>query len=247
MRKKPPTPDKKELQFVGYVQDFPCYLDTSSGGKTSKRGGFQSERIKKDPGMANVRYNYTEMGRAAKDVKAFKQLLRPMLRQFTDTKLHQRLISLFSKLKASDTSMDRGMRSARNGMLTKEGAALLRHYTFTIGKNLSSLLNHDIAFTTLEQFTIPNCNAHYFTLPPSATHLQLQAGVLYMDPNSMEGIFCISEATLLPKTHEGTVTIAIPKPTLPYPLALPIVLAKGQSIVNGSAFDTGGVVMEICL
>lgn len=247
MRKKPSTSKKKTLELIGYIDGFPCYQDRSSGGKTPKRGGFQSERIQKDPAMANVRYNYTEMGRVAKDVKAFKQLLQPMLRQFRDSKLHQRLISLFSKLKTLDTTTERGMRRAGNGMLTKEATALLRRYTFTTGKSLSMLLKHDVQFTDLNTFEIPNCEARYFTLPNSVTHLQLQAGVLHLNPKSMEGVLCISEVVLLPKTHKGTVTIGIPQPSQAYPLALPIVFAKGQSIVNGSTLDTGGEVMEICL
>lgn len=234
------------LKFIGTLDGINFYIDGNGVAQQRKAGGgFNAAKIKNDPSMERVRQNAAEMGNCAKQVKAFKQLLYPVLHEVHDPKLHQRLMGLFFKLKTFDTTSGLGKRLAGQGMLTAEGQRLLRYYRITGKQGVHDYIGQPFVFDGKHQLTIPDCDGRYFNKRDHYTHLYVKAMVLYLHPDTMEGELCMSTPLLLPTTIQETVTQTLPDPSMPYAIALPMVYTKCVQLINGQDHVYGAKLLEV--
>ena len=99
-------------------------------------GGFNYENNKNNPNISN---NSEQFGACSVFLKEFKIGMRPILKHLPRGKpaknraepLHQRLMSLFSKIRSLDRNSPPGCLNVSDGLRTNKGKLLLREFVFT--------------------------------------------------------------------------------------------------------------------
>ncbi|MDN3725531.1 hypothetical protein QRD02_14190 [Aequorivita sp. SDUM287046] len=91
-------------------------------------GGFTYENNKNNP---KIFKNSEEFALCSLFVKEFKIALLPILKHLNNGKLHQRLMQLFSKIKALDRTSEKGSCNVGEGLKSQKGKLLLREFIFT--------------------------------------------------------------------------------------------------------------------
>ena len=199
-------------------------------------GGFTSEAIQTKQNMVPVRENGSEFKGCMQDVQFFKMGLQPFLSTFKDGTLHQRLVSLFTKLKDLDFVSARGSRTVFGGLQTIAGQQLLASYLLTSGAGLKDLLRHNIHFDWITGFSIPDFEGGRISFPGGATHLALQIGHLSLDFENFTSSFVATETVYLSPNAIGTVTIPAPALVDAEGIRVGIVLARFVQELNGAFY-----------
>ena len=135
------------IQLKGTIGDINFY--TRKGVALSRKagGGFNGKAIKTKDSMVRVRENGSEFKGCMQSVQFFKMGLQPFLFRFKDGSLHERLVSLFTKLKDLDLVSARGSRTVFGGLQNLAGQGLLKNYVLTSGSRLEDVL-HQKCFLT---------------------------------------------------------------------------------------------------
>jgi hypothetical protein len=198
-------------------------------------GGFTAEAIRKSPSMERTRENFSEFSGCMKTVKHFKMAMVSFLCLFKDGTMHQRLVSLMTKIKDSDVVSARGSRHVGQGILTEAGKALLRGYVYTPGPTLEYVLGQSYSFQwDGVGFSIPNFSMKAVRFPKGATHLELQVAAMRFDFSTYASTFVTSEPLVLGK-NEVISSIALAPTSFPdgEGTAIGLVFLRFYQEVNG--------------
>ena len=198
-------------------------------------GGFTAEAIRKSPSMERIRENFSEFSGCMKTVKRYKIAMVSFLCLFKDGTMHQRLVSLMTKIKDSDVVSTRGSRHVGQGVLTEAGKSLLRGYVYTPGPNLEYLLGQPYLFAwDSVGFSIPSFSMKAVRFPKGATHLELQVAAMRFDFSTYASTFVTSEPLVLGKTADVS-SIALAPTSFPEGegTAIGLVFLRFYQEVNG--------------
>jgi hypothetical protein len=211
-------------------------------------GGFNGDAIKTKDCMVRVRENFSEFRACMQSVQFFKMGMQPFLRSFKDGTLHQRLVSLFTKLKDLDLVSARGLRTVCRGLQNPAGQELLGHYLLTSGLRLDGILHQKVVFDWVTGFSIPDFEGKRVSFSGGATHLSLQVGYLSLDFEKMTSSLSSSEIMYLAKNDVGTVVIPTPALAAAEGVKVGVVLARFVQEMNGGFYplkQENSVVMEV--
>jgi hypothetical protein len=238
------------IELKGTIGDINFYNRKGVPCSRKAGGGFNGVAIKTKDSMVRVRENGSEFRGCMQSVQFFKRGLTPFLRSFKDGTLHERLVSLFTKIKDLDLVSGRGLRTVYNGLQNPIGQGLLQNYLLTSGLRLDGILHQKVVFDWAAGFSIPDFKGKSVSFPGGATHLGLQVGYMSLDFENVTSSFGCSEVVYLGRTDVGT--IVLPAPALAEAeaegLKVGVVFAQFVQEVNGVFYPLkheGSVVMEV--
>lgn len=203
---------KSILQLNGTLGGINFYTRKGVAIARAAGGGFNGDAIKNKPSMVRVRENGSEFKGCMKSVQFFKQSLMAYLHLFKDGLLHQRMVSLFTKLKDLDGIAERGNRSVSNGLRSAIGKAILRNYVISSGKGFRDVIKNTYSYDWHSGLSLVNFDGTTVAFNDNATHLELGIGYLVIDFEHLTFSFTKSEFIYLTSSSNGT--ISIPKPEL---------------------------------
>jgi hypothetical protein len=198
--------------------------------------------------MVRVRENFSEFRGCMQRVQFFKMGLQPFLRRFKDGNLHQRLVSLFTKIKDLDVVSARGSRTVFGGLQNPVGQELLKHYLLSSGSRLDGVLRQKVVFDWATGISIPDFDGRRVSFPGSATHLELQTGYLTLDFENLTSNFGSSDAVYLGSNDVGMVSIASPAMDIAEGIQVGVVFAHFVQELNGAFYplkNENSVVLEV--
>ncbi len=145
-------------------------------------GGFNGKAIKTKPSMVRVRENSSEFGNCSKVKSAFRIALSPFLNYYKDGTLHGRMMHLFQEIKKFDHNSLRGSRTVGRGILTTEGLTLFKNFMFTPKCNIDVIVPMNMSYDFSScVYDVVDFDITLVRFPKSATHMELQFGVLGID------------------------------------------------------------------
>ena len=166
-------------------------------------------------------------------VQFFKMGLQPFLRSFKDGSMHERLVSLFTKIKDLDLVSARGSRTVFGGLQSAAGQGLLKNYVLTSGSRLEDVLHRKVVFDWTTGFSIPDFEGKRVSFPGGATHLALQIGYLSLDFETRTSSFSSSDTVYVGSKEVGTITIPAPALVAAEGLKVGVVLVQFVQELNG--------------
>ncbi|WP_250432448.1 hypothetical protein [Hanstruepera flava] len=181
------------FKITGTLGDVNFYVIKGIGYARKAGGGFNGEAIRTQPNMQRVRENASEFGHCSQVKKAFRLALMPFLHGYRHNKLHARMMTLFTSIKALDTVSERGKRRVTEGLQTAKGRYLLRQFAFTPQHSLLDALKRQATFDwNTQRLTINDFAPKAYKAPKAATHLGVTLGVLDFDFDSLEHSLAVS-------------------------------------------------------
>ena len=224
---------KSLFEITGTLSGLNFYTRKGVAVVRTAGGGFNGKAIRTQPSMVRVRENGNEFKGCMQTVRFFKQGLNPFLNTFKDGTLHQRLVSLFTKIKDLDAGAIRGERSVHGGMQTAAGRELLETYLLTSGMRLDGLLHQRVEFDWTTGLSVPDFDGGLVSFPGGASHLTLRVGWLTFDFDSYAFSFGSSAVLAVSATDKGTLVIPTPILNQADGVQVGIVLARFVQEVNG--------------
>jgi hypothetical protein len=170
------------------------------------------------------------------------------LSTFKDGTLHQRLVSLFTRIKDLDAVASRGSRTVFGGLQTVAGQAILNRYLLTSGSRLEGVLRQPVVFDWASGLSLPDFEGQRVSFPAGATHLSLQIGYLSLDFAQPTFSFRSSDTVYLSPADAGTFTLLAPALAVTEGMQVGVVLARFVQEVNGQFYalkSEQSVVMEV--
>jgi hypothetical protein len=239
---------KSIVKLQGTIGGLNFYLRKGVPLVRTAGGGFNGVAIKTKASMVRVRENGTEFKGCMQTVQFFKQGLQPFLYTFKDGTLHQRLVSLFTKIKNEDLIAVRGSRTVFGGLQTMAGQELLKNYLLSSSSRLEGVLQQKALFDWTSGFSLPDFDGGRVSFPGGATHLALRVGYLTLDFTNYASSFSATDTVYLTPTDAGT--IFIPTPSLPAVegIKVGVILAQFVQEVNGLFYplkNDQAVVLEV--
>ena len=205
---------KGMVTFTGTVGGLNFYSRKGVPLARAAGGGFNGRAIKTSPRMVRVRENSAEFKGCMQSVKHFKQGLNPFFVLIKNGESHERLASLFAKIKNADCVSARGERFVGGGMATAAGRQLLKGYAFNSDLNLGKALHCPVVFSWENGVTI-DLAKDAVAFPAAATHLELTALFYIFDFEGYGSVLEKSEKILISKDAAAEETVHLS------PLALP--------------------------
>ncbi len=236
------------IEFKGTIGDINYYNRLGVALARAAGGGFNGDAIRTKDSMVRVRENFSELRDCMQNVQFFKMGLQPFLKNFKDGTLHQRLVSLFMKIKNLDLVSARGSRTVFGGLQNPAGQELLRHYLLTSGSRLDGILHQKVFFDLVTGFCIPNFEGKRISFPGGATHLGLQVGYLCLDFETKTFHFGSSEVQYLSSNAIGTVVLPAPALAVADGLQVGVVFGQFVQEMNGVFYplkNENSVVLEV--
>ncbi|WP_298156001.1 hypothetical protein [Flavobacterium sp.] len=239
------------IAFTGTLGGVNFYVLNGVPVSRMAGGGFNGKKIKTSPKMVRVRENGSEFKGCMQAVKHFKAGLRKPLSSIKDGTLHQRLVSLFTKIKNTDTVSVRGARNVANGLLTEEGRRLLRGYVLDSGPGLAQTLRQPFAFSWDDTgLVFKGFDAGLVAFPNGATQVELTAFFYVFDFEKHESVLASSETKAILRDSGDQGTLSLTAPALPESNAVRMGLLhyRFQQELNGSLYPLqgeGGAGMEV--
>ncbi|VXA91586.1 conserved hypothetical protein [Flavobacterium sp. 9AF] len=231
------------VQLTGTLQGFTFYLLDGKQVVRTAGGGFNGEAIKTKASMARVRENSSEFKNCMQTVASFKQMLQPYLQLLKDGKLHQRLVRVFTQLKAFDITSTRGQRIVAKGLATAHGRDLLRGYVLTQDGSLQSMLQQAYIFDEQNGLQVPHFNTTPLFTNTIADQMELFLRYILIDANG-EFSFVQSEKLVIDHNFSGDVALAVP--ILPdYNCCVVVAIGRFFQEINGNFYPLSKGVMEV--
>ena len=224
---------KSLFELTGTLGELNFYTRKGVAVVRTAGGGFNGKAIRTQPSMVRVRENGNEFKGCMQTVRFFKQSLNPFLCTFKDGTLHQRLVSLFTKIKDLDAVAIRGERTVHGGMQTTAGRQLLETYLLTSGIRVDGLLHQRVVFDWATGFSVPDFDGGLVSFPVGASHLALKVGWLTFDFSNY--VFSFNSSAEVAVSADDIGTIAIPAPILDHAngVHVGVVLARFVQEING--------------
>lgn len=202
------------FEINGSIGDLTFYKQKNTEGTIVKKkgGGFNTEAIKTKASMAPVRQNASELGAVSVAVRVFKLGIAPLLPPVKISDFHSRLVSLFVKIKGTDTQSARGSRSVGVGLQTEEGRSLLLGhpllYATSTKHRLFKEMRYDAATRVL---TYSGLNKGSYSFPKGSDAIQFQAGLLWLDFAGEVSQLTLSEAVVQKKGSLEPFSVTFPE------------------------------------
>lgn len=193
------------FKIVGTLGDINFYITKGVGYARKAGGGFNGEAIKTKPSMQRVRENASEFGHCSRVKKQFRLALLPFLNGYKDSKLHARMMTLFTSIKSLDSVSLRGERRVNLGLQTAKGKRLLTHFAFTPYHGMLDGLQQHTAFDwSTQTLSVTNFSPKLYKAPKAATHVGISLGVLDFDFERLNSGLEVSATKFLEIGAEGT-------------------------------------------
>ncbi len=188
------------LPLVGTLEGVNFYIRKGKAVARKAGGGFTGKAIKIKPSMERVRENNSEFGHCSKIKKGFRIALIPFLKYYIDGTLHGRMMQLFQEIKDYDSSSTRGSRTVGHGILTATGKEVFRNFVYNPNCKVSEVVPmKGIYNEETGVFTVNDFDINLVRFPKSATHLELQFGVLGVDFSTLNFKLCLATPLVLEK------------------------------------------------
>lgn len=205
------------VSFVGTLDNVNFYYRKGKKVARMAGGGFNAERIKNSPNMANVRKNGSDFGHCSRVKRCFREALTPFMENLSDGELHGRMMKLFLKIKDFDRVHEKGEKRVYSGMKTQIGKQWMRDFDFTPFCDPNNILlnptwNIDMGSGTVE------CDHWALSkkdFPKGANAIGLQVGRLHFDFHTMNHELELSDAVFLSLDSEPKpFQLSVAKPSL---------------------------------
>lgn len=208
------------IPLVGTIDGVNFYMRKGKPVARKAGGGFTGKAIRNSASMERVRENNNEFGHCSRVKKLFKDSLFPFLGKQRNEELQSRLMKLFIEIKNADLVSERGQRLVKNGLQSAEGKALFADFCFTSFNLPSENGFYDAASTT---YTFSDFAPKSLKFLASATHLELQLGVVVLDLEAMKATLFTSDVVRVPKNgapQAVTLTATVPNDASGFKIAV---------------------------
>lgn len=233
------------LQVKGTLNGLNFYVLDGKQVVRTAGGGFNGTAIKTKDSMVRVRENGSEFKTCMRCVSLFKKALQPYLNVLKDNKLHQRLVSLFAKLKSLDAISERGTRHFVKGLQTPTGKKLFTGFVLTNGKSLLTILCDNYSFSFANGLLLSTYTGKKLFLDTNATHFELVLRYISIDLESEGYSFVSSDSIFLDKNFSGDVTLSLSSPAISNGVVVAVVIGRFFQEVNGKFFGLENGVIEV--
>jgi len=169
------------IRFTGKM-DGVSFYKSKDGYLARKSGGVDKDKIKNDPAFQRTRENGSEFGRAGKAGRLLRTSVRPLLLKAADSRVASRMTREMVKVVKSDTSNNRGERTATDGDIK-----LLKGFEFNQSGKLNATMyapftaaidrGNGEATVEIPSFIPQNT----FAAPGGATHMRLISAASKVD------------------------------------------------------------------
>jgi len=159
------------------------FYKTKDGYLAKEKTSLGGERFKSDPRFARSLENWEEFKRSALVGKVFKDAIKPLMKNASDSRVTGRITQLMSRILKEDFVSSRGDRHPANGINSSISKNLLKGFNFNKYAVLGSILKKTCLIDqTLNTINITNFNPSAdIEFPTGASHLGLSGGVLVID------------------------------------------------------------------
>ncbi|PWA05255.1 hypothetical protein [Flavobacterium psychrotolerans] len=176
--------------FEGTLGGINFYYRKGKAVARKAGGGFNGKAIKTKPSMIRVRENNSEFGHCSRIKKEIRMALFPFLMYYKEGTLHGRMMQLFQGIKNCDAISERGQRTVGKGISSPEGHKLFNDFKFTPKCFIASVVPMKASYNPVScVYSVADFNINLVRFPKSATHLELQFGVLGTDFESIYTLF----------------------------------------------------------
>ena len=171
------------FKIEGTLDDVTFYKTSTGGYLVRTKGGINRDRILNDPNFVRTRENMGEFAHVVQTAKGFRQAMATLVSKAKDGKMHNRLMSLLSKLKKEDTVSDRGKRKVHLGIQQGSNKLLFKGFDFNRRATLSHVLLRPIELdSTTGKIEVANfVPIEDLNYPEGATHVSFTSAVLNYD------------------------------------------------------------------
>ncbi|NHN27736.1 hypothetical protein FIA58_018800 [Flavobacterium jejuense] len=236
---------KSVFQVKGTLNGLNFYVLDGKQVVRTAGGGFNGDAIKTKASMVRVRENSTEFKTCMHSVSLFKKALQPHLNVLKDGKLHQRLVSSFTKLKALDPISERGNRHFVKGLLTPDGKKMFTGLVLTHGKSLLTTLRHHYSFSFTNGLLLSAYTGKKLFLDTNATHFELVLRYITIGLENEDYSFEDSEPIFLDKNFSGNVALVLAPPVTSDNVVVAVIIGRFFKEVNGKLYGLESGVLEI--
>ncbi|WP_315056131.1 hypothetical protein [Chryseobacterium indoltheticum] len=113
------------IKLNGSIGDLVFY-NLNGKNIVRKKSGFNKAAYKKSPTYEKVRQNSSEFGHCSKIGKLIRFCISKYIELADDALLYQRFAKTMTKIKDLDVENEKGKRSVKNGLKTKDGRVILQ-------------------------------------------------------------------------------------------------------------------------
>ena len=242
------------IPLVGTLNGINFYYLNGKPIARKAGGGFTRKAIKTKASMERVRENANEFGHCSAVNKAFRSALYPFYKGHKFTHFHSRLMGLFTRIKALDTSHKRGKRSVANGIGQEHGFKLLEQFSYTPACDVRQVLPFELDVSSANlALTITDFDMAQVGFVDGATHIALTYGVLDFDFDHLNYALHLAPPLVLDRSYSGS-TLTLEPDTLPSGLgtALCVLGVRFYQEVAGALYvlnakDSVGIAVLKCL
>ena len=117
------------IKLNGSIGDLVFY-NLNGKNIVRKKSGFNKAAYKKSPTYEKVRQNSSEFGHCSKIGKLIRFCISKYIELADDALLYQRFAKTMTKIKDLDVENEKGKRSVKNGLKTKDGRVILQQFEF---------------------------------------------------------------------------------------------------------------------
>ncbi|WP_282030837.1 hypothetical protein [Winogradskyella eximia] len=242
------------IPLVGTLNGINFYYLNGKPIARRAGGGFNGKAIKTKASMQRVRENANEFGHCSAVNKAFRSALVPFYKGYTFTHFHSRLMGLFTRLKALDTTHKRGERCVADGIGQEQGLQLLQQFNYTPACLVRQVLPFEFRVSNTDlALSIADFDIEKVGFVEGATHIALMYGVLDFDFNSLVYEMHMATTLVLDRFYAGS-TLTLEPNTLPSGLGttLCVLGVRFYQEVDGALYvlnakDSVGIVVLKCL
>lgn len=224
----------------GTLEDLTFYK-TQDGHLIRTKGGVERSRILTDPAFARTRENMSEFAQAAQVGKMLRRGANFLMQNASDNRVTSRLAQTLSRIIKLDSVNVRGSRTVEQGLSTAQGKELLKGFNFNVNAPLEMVFRNSAVYDPEDSsFTITNfIPAQELQVPPGATHVKLQAGILNTDFSTGAFALASTAANVLPITNSAS-TVVLSGITAATGINLLLLLVEFLQEVNGVEYPLSG-------
>ncbi len=242
------------IPLVGTLNGINFYYLNGKPIARKAGGGFNRKAIKSKASMQRVRENANEFGHCSEVNKAFRSALFPFYKGHKFTHFHSRLMGLFTRIKALDTTHKRGKRCVFEGIGQEQGLQLLQQFSYTPACNVRRILPFEFHISDTDfTLTISDFDIQQVGFVEGATHMALTYGVLDFDFEHLNYALHLAPSMVLDRAHASS-TLVLEPATLPNGLgtALCVLGVRFYQAVDGALYvlnanDSVGITVLKCV
>ncbi|SDH52473.1 hypothetical protein [Winogradskyella thalassocola] len=203
------------VPLVGTLNGINFYYLNGKPIARKAGGGFTRKAIKRKASMQRVRENANEFGHCSAVNKAFRSALYPFYKGHKFTHFHSRLMGLFTRLKALDTTHKRGERRVADGIGQAHGLQLLEQFSYTPACAVPQVLPFGLEVSSDHlALTITDFDIGQVGFVADATHIALTYGVLDFDFDGLDYALHTAPPLVLDRSYAGS-ALTLEPDTLP--------------------------------